>query len=255
MRLTFIFIVPFILCLGFSNCGGGGGGGSSATIEGTLSVGTAQNARVLGPNDGGISGVTVSAFGDSQVTDGNGNFNLSVDGDAFPGGPALLTLSGGGVEGQVSFDNVAGGPGTMALIDLYVSENGGISGTSSDVNGNVLSQVLGAAALGCTANLGFNDGGGGRLWKPHSESTGTVVILMPGEYRNADFSIYNASGDVAATIIRRHCCEHNGGRDHVYISRTASSLAGESLPLTVAYDFGNGRVDCLEVGSPTSRLD
>lgn len=163
-----------------------------------------------------------------QQTDANGNFTLSADGGSF-----------------------TGAPGVTAYVDLVVMENGSIAATSMDESGNLLSQVKASAAGACTSTLSFQDGGGNNLWKPVSESTGTVVVLMPGGYRNADFGIYNANGTQVASVLRRHCCEHNGGRDHVYLDRTA----GEPLPLTVTYDFGNGRVDCLDVGSPTSRLD
>ena len=233
-------------------CGGSsGGGGGSASIQGTLGTAT---TRALADGSAGISDVTVSALGDTSTTDANGNFNLSVDGEAFPGGPVAFTLSGNGVNGTAVFDNVAGGVGTTAFVDMMVDSNGNISGISSDSSGNVLSEI-GGAASGCTETRSFSDGGGGNLWKPVSESTGTVVVLMPAEFRNASFDLLNANGDSVAHVIRQGCCDHNGGRDHRWLSRSAGSLAGEALPLTVRYTFSSERVVCLEVGSPTSRLD
>ena len=120
------------------------------------------------------------------------------------------------------------------------------------MNGNVVASVAG---FGCTENQSFLDGGGGRLWKPISESTGTAVILMPAEFQRAELTVLNANGDSTATVIKASCCDHNGGRDHRFLSRSASSLAGEPLPLTVRYVFPEGRVVCLEVGNPNQRLD
>jgi hypothetical protein len=233
--------------------GGGGGSGSDSIIEGTLA--TDSTTKVLAAGQGGIAGVTISALGDTQVTDSNGNFTLKADGNSFTGGPVLFAVAGDTVAGEIAFDMVTGGPGVTAYVDLKVLDTGAIVGTSMDAAGNIVSEVSAAASLGCTNNLSFQDGGGNALWKPVSESTGTVVILMPGSYRNASFGIFNANGDEAASVLKRHCCEHNGGRDHIYLTRSASSLASEPLPLTVTYDFKNGRVDCLPVSSPTSRLD
>ncbi len=255
-----LLVLSTIALSGLVSCGSSGGGdGASNTdtvIEGTLaSNSSSTTSKVLGADQGGIAGVTIAALGDSQTTDENGNFNLTADGNSFSGGPVQFSVTSDTVNGDIIFDDVAGGPGTKAFVDIVITEDGDITGISSDAAGNILSEVTAGGNAGCTNFLSFRDGGGNNLWKPQSESTGTVVILMPGSFRNADFQILNANGDQAASILRRSCCNHNAGRDHVYLSRNASSLAGEALPLTVRYDFGNGRVECLEVDSPTSRLD
>ncbi len=239
----------FVACKESSN-----GSDNDSIIIGSLAADSAI-AKVLGPGDGGISGVTIAALGDTQVTDTNGNFTLKTDGKILTDGPVKFQISGSTVAGDITFDKVALGPGVTGYVDLRVLENGAIIGSSLDAAGNILSEVKESSQLGCTRYLSFQDGTGNNLWKPHSESTGTVVILMPGSYGSASFAIYNANGEQAASVLKRHCCEHNGGRDHVYLSRNASGLAREPLPLTVTYDFGNGRVDCLEVSTPTIRLD
>ncbi|MDC0358609.1 hypothetical protein OAO01_07315 [Oligoflexia bacterium] len=255
-KYSAILFVSLAIIFTFAACGGssGGGGGNAVTIEGTLSN-SAANTKVLAEGEGGVAGVTVEALGDSQVTDANGNFTLVVDGNSFSGGSVLFMLSGSGLDTTALFDNVAGGPGATAYVDMVVESDGSVTGTSSDASGAVLSSITGLGSFGCTKMLTFSDGGGNNLWKPHSESTGTVVILMPGNYRNADFSIVDSRGKSVASVLKRHCCEHNGGRDHVYLNRTASSLAGENLPLTVRYEFSASSVDCLQVKTPTWRLD
>ena len=257
-----ISILLMSLALVFTGlaCGSSGGGDdgpsgdNAVAIEGTVSSSSAT-ARVLGAGEGGIPGVTVSALGDSSSTDDFGNFNLSADGTIFGGGAVEFTLEGGGVSGTAVFDQVAGGPGSMAFIDLVVESDGKISGTSSDVNGNILSQITSRASLGCTQEGTFSDGGGGVLWKPVSESTGTVVVLMPSSYRSASVSLHDSAGNQVASVIRERCCDTNGNRAHWWWSRSASSLAGESLPLTVRFALPNGTVDCRVVSDPRQRFD
>ena len=78
---------------------------------------------------------------------------------------------------------------------------------------------------------------------------------MPAEFQSAAVELFNANGDSLATVIKSSCCSHNGGRDHRFFDRTAASLVGEPLPLTVRYAFPSGRNVCLEVAVPTDRLD
>ena len=259
-----IFFVGLALILGGAACGGssGGGGGEvasnsqgSTTIQGSVSSASAT-ARTLAPGEGGIPGVMVSALGDGDMTDNNGNFSLVVDGNAFPGGPAAFTLSGPGINETVGLENIAGGPGTVAIVDFFVRDNGTIGAESTDVNGNLLSTVGGGASAGeCSVVGDFVDGGNGALWKPHSERTGTVVILMPSDYRNADFELRNSGGAVVDTAMIRDCCEHNGGREHFFLHRSAGDLAGAGAPLTAVFSFPDGFVDCRVVPDPNQRYD
>jgi len=255
-KKIFSLSVSLTLIFSFVACGGGGGGSgeNAVNIEGTLSSASATS-RLLTAGDGGVSGVEVSALGDSTVTDDLGNFNLTTDGTVFSGGPVEFTLQGSGVDGTAAFSDVAGGPGATAFIDLAVQDDGSIAGISSDSDGNVLSEITSTTALGCTQTSTFSDGGGGALWKPVSESTGTVVVLMPSSYQSASVQVLDANGNEVASVIRTGCCDHNGNRMHWWWSRSAASLAGESLPLTVKFDLGNGTVDCRTVPDPRQRYD
>ncbi len=248
------------LVLGTTACGGGSGGGDGGgdttmltTIEGTLRT-AASASRVLGPGEGGIAGVTVGALGDSAVTDENGNFNLSVDGAIFSGGTVEFTFSSETIAETAILEGVPGGPGTMAFTDFFLEDSGRITGESLDANGEVIGTTPGGR-LGCSVTQTFVDGGLGALWKPHSERTGTVVILMPAEYRNADVVVYNNSGDVVDGPLIRDCCSHNGGREHVYLTRSSGDLAGAGVPLTVQFTFSDGFSDCRTVPDPNQRYD
>jgi hypothetical protein len=255
--ISLLFCVLVVMIISAA-CGGSSGGGISAedatTIQGTVSSASTKS-QVLRESGQGLSGVTVSALGASGKSDENGNFSLTVDGSLFAGGAVEFTLSGGGVEGTILFSNVAGGPGVTAFVDLVVKSDGSISGTSKDESGKTLSSVGTLGDFSCTKMLSFSDGAGNNLWKPIAESTGTVVILMPAEYRHAEFSIVDASGESAASIIKRDCCDHNGGRDHIFLDQSAASLAGKSLPLTVIYKFSADNVHCLTVANPQQRYD
>lgn len=257
-------ILTVLSCLVFSfafgACGGSSGGGdndgaaergdSTVTIEGTLRSASASS-RVLVAGEGGLAGVTVAALGDSTVTDDLGNFTLLADGTAFPGGPVAFTFSGPGANGEAILEGVLGGPGAMAFVN-FVAGDDGIAGESTDAAGNVLGTTPG---VGCDFVGTFQDGGLGALWKPHSERTGTVVVLMPPEYRNASVEVVNSAGNVVDGPLVRDCCSHNGGREHIYLTRTAGDLAGAGAPLTVRFEFPDGFVDCREVPNPQQRYD
>lgn len=238
-------------------CGGGGGGGGSsdsATIQGSLRDADAT-ARTLAPGEGGIAGVQVSALGDTAVTDENGNFSLSADGESFAGGEVQFVFNGAGIDDAVVLDGIQGGPGAVTLTAFTRENSGVISGEATDVNGNRLGSTPGAR-LACSQVRTFVDGAnGGTLWKPHSERTGTPAILMPPEYQGASIGVFNVRGEPVDGPIIRDCCSHNGGRDHTWLSRSAGDLAGAGVPLTVRYEFPNGFVDCLTVPDPTQRYD
>lgn len=242
--------------LASAGCGGSGGGSSSSsatTIEGSIRS-DAATARTLSPGEGGIAGVEVSALGDTSMTDQYGNFTLSVDGNTFAGGAVQFYFRGAGMDTAVILEGVTGGPGTTAYTNFTLENSGVISGESTDADGNVLGRTPGGR-LGCSEVRTFVDGGLGALWKPHSEKTGTPAILMPPEYRNAELEVFNVHGEVVDGPIIRNCCEHNGGREHAWLSRSAESLAGAGIPLTVRYRFPDGFTDCRTVPNPTQRYD
>lgn len=247
--------------MAFSACSGSSGGGdettnrgdSVTTLQGTLRS-NAANARVLVPGEGGVPEVTVSALGSSSTTDENGNFTLFADGNAFAGGPVEFIFAGQGLDQSVVLDGVIGGPGAMAFVNFVVEDSGDISGESTDVDGNVLGTTP-AGLAGCSIVDDFVDGGSGALWKPHSERTGTVVILMPPQYRDAGVEVVNSANQIVDGPLIRDCCSHNGGREHIYLTRTAGDLAGAGAPLTVRFTFSDGFVDCRSVPNPQQRYD
>ena len=235
-------------------CGSSGGGSSgSLTIEGTLRHANATS-RVLSAGEGGIGGVEVSALGSSAITDELGNFRLSVDGETFAGGDVFFVFTGQGIDTSVVLEGVTGGVDQVAFTDFVREASGNISGESFDAAGNLLGTTPGGR-LNCSVVNTFSDGALGALWKPHSERTGTVVVLMPPNYASAGVAIYNSRGEVVDGPVLRNCCDHNGGREHVYFSRTASDLAGAGVPLTVKFEFPDGFADCRTVPNPNQRYD
>ena len=111
-----------LLGAGISACGGSSGNGGSLTVQGNLSAAAAPAARDgAGP---GIGDVTVSALGDSAVTDPDGNFTLSVNPPAD--GAALFELSGA-VNGSVVVSPFPNSSGTT-VVELTAKADGSISG-------------------------------------------------------------------------------------------------------------------------------
>ncbi len=256
-----VSLLAGVILIGGISCGGGGGGGSdddaseipanAATIQGNLSF-SAQPARVLAAVEGGIAGVQISALGGSDVTDENGNFIFYVDGTLFPGGPAEFSLSGPGIEGSVVLNQILGGPGAVTNVNFFLEDSGQIGAEASDAAGNILSSV---GRVACDVTDDFLDGPDGALWKPHSEATGTAVVLMPAQYQEAEIDVLNSRNEVVAGPIMRNCCSHNGGREHAWLDKTAESLAAAGPPLTVRFMFPNGFTDCRVVPDPTQRYD
>lgn len=248
-----IFSTKYYLCalVGFAllalvACGSSGGGGNDSTIEGTLR----SAGQVRAASGEGVAGVNVSALGDHAVTDGQGRFTIRADGASFSGGAVQFTFSGQGTDSSVVLNNVLGGPGVTGYVN-FTFDGSGISGESTDADGNILST---ANSLNCSNEI-RTFGGNGELWKPVAESTGTVVILMPAEYRHAGVEILNNQNKVVDEPLKRSCCDHNGGREHVFLIRSASSLATAGLPLSVVFRFPDGRVECRTVPNPHQRYE
>ena len=98
--------------------------------------------------------------------------------------------------------------------------------------------MLGLAAAGLLAltgcdsggggsGIGKQGGGGGFLWKPRSESTGKLVILLPTQYRGRVTTQYvaNAGGDIIETGAFAGD-EHNGDRPHFRYTRAGAAFGG-----------------------------
>ncbi len=247
-RYYLSILVGFVF-LALTACGSsGGGGGNDSIIEGTLR--SAAQAKALAAGEEGIGGVNVSALGDHTATDNRGNFTIRADGASFPGGAVEFTFSGQGTDSSVVLDNVLGGPGVTGYVN-FVKDGYGISGESTDADGNVLSA---STSLNCSNEI-RTFGGNGELWKPVAESTGTVVILMPAEYRHAAVEILNNQNKVVDEPLKRSCCDHNAGREHIFLRRSAGSLATAGLPLNIVFRFPGGRVECRMVPNPHQRYE
>ena len=62
--------------------------------------------------------------------------------------------------------------------------------------------------------IGPRGQGGGFLWKPVSDSTGTLVILLPPQYTGKTRGVYVASSSRAPVETGRFSTVGNGGREH-----------------------------------------
>lgn len=115
---------------------------------------------------------------------------------------------------------------------------------------------------------GFSDGGWGSLWKPHSESTGTPVILMverDGMSVELEPLFWDKKG-VQITCAPRDDCtqkrsnEHNPHqpgnvpRAHWWLFNSAEWWA-ERAPVTVRWYREGEVIDCRRVDDPRRRYD
>ncbi len=111
------------------------------------------------------------------------------------------------------------------------------------------------AEVECDLVSTFNDGGGGRLWKPFSDNTRQPVFLMPRVYweivRTID--VFAADGTFLLHGGRRVCCP-NGGRAHFDVRANPFEL-DEFSPLTVRLNFREGGNECLIVPLASERHD
>lgn len=108
---------------------------------------------------------------------------------------------------------------------------------------------------GCDETLDFVDGGGGALWKPHSENTGKPVFLLPSEYWNmiVGIEVLDSGGNLIVNGRNRTCCP-NGGRAHYDVPMHASRLE-DYAPITVKLYMRNGTTECRTVPDPERRYD
>lgn len=63
----------------------------------------------------------------------------------------------------------------------------------------------------------------GFLWKPTSESTGNLVVLLPPSTRGRTQGVATLSGSFGTESARMRHEHHNGGRPHFYFSRPGSA--------------------------------
>jgi hypothetical protein len=111
-----------------------------------------------------------------------------------------------------------------------------------------------SGAPGCTPSPGTKDRfrGNGDLWKPHSESTGKVVILLPSSYTSASVEILGRDGNVISTPERTRCCP-NGGRMHFWMNRDRNFMA-QHAPVTARVRRG-ATTECRVVPDPRRRYE
>jgi hypothetical protein len=103
-------------------------------------------------------------------------------------------------------------------------------------------------------------------WKPDSETTGQLVVLLPNNHCSNIFDaqgafgqtfrplisnmrIEDASGNVIDRGRLRHCGQHNNGRLHWNFG----SVKNMPSPVSLKYDF-EGKERCRQVSNPRSDL-
>ena len=71
-----------------------------------------------------------------------------------------------------------------------------------------------ASSPAASGELGVTGAGGGFLWKPVSESSGTLMILLPPQYTGSIGTVFVASRDGTVIEVGSFVGIFNGGRAH-----------------------------------------
>jgi hypothetical protein len=85
-----------------------------------------------------------------------------------------------------------------------------------------------------------NDGAGGFLWKPVSESNGQLVILFPPEFTGsvASGEVHNRFPPKSSSLmdVGNYGGVHNGGREHYRFPRQGGAYGGNVFAVAVLKD-------------------
>ncbi|MEZ4753177.1 MAG: hypothetical protein R3A13_02575, partial [Bdellovibrionota bacterium] len=116
------------------------------------------------------------------------------------------------------------------------------------VNAATVGASLGDSPDGCSEYPGI---GNGFLWKPVSESTGKLVVLLPSSYRQKISGVKVMSGSKSHESLAFAGDQHNGGRPHY----RSYSKAGKNFPdgSYVAVAMKQGGVHCFGPIEDTSQ--
>lgn len=80
-----------------------------------------------------------------------------------------------------------------------------------------------AAAPAASGELGVTGEGGGFLWKPISESSGTLMVILPPQYTGGIGTVFVASRDGTVLEVGNFVGIYNGGRAHYRFSSPGSA--------------------------------
>lgn len=122
-------------------------------------------------------------------------------------------------------------------------------------SGVLLETPVEVTEVQCDSVSTFEDGSGGRLWKPFSDNTEQPVFLMPRSYWDTvqSIEVFASDGTFLLSGGRRVCCP-NGGRAHFDVRAEPHEL-DEFSPLTVRLNFRDGGNECLGVPLASQRFD
>ncbi len=137
-----------------------------------------------------------------------------------------------------------------ALVEAVIRPDGSVA-----LPGTTVSEDNG---LQCHKVTDFRDGARrGALWKPVSENTGRVVVLLPSSY--VTVQKLEVFGTQAGTVVkvaegRNRGYLANGNRAHFDLNKSASQLSSYK-PLTVRLTLRTGFKECRTVPDPRQRQD
>lgn len=109
--------------------------------------------------------------------------------------------------------------------------------TTNAVVATTATTTASAASPAPSGDLGVTGEGGGFLWKPVSESSGTLMILLPPQYTGSIGTVFVASSDGSVIEVGSFVGIFNGGRAHY---RFTSSGAAYGSGVYAVADLADG---------------
>src|SRR5690606_3680161 len=121
-------------------------------------------------------------------------------------------------------------------------QSSGASGTPAATNSTPPASS-GNSSSGPVSQSGF-------LWKPHSESTGNLAVLLPPTTRGRTTGVATISGSFGTESASLRGESHNGGRPHFYFSKHGSAYGSN---ITVMAPLTDGSVFSIVVPNGSQR--
>lgn len=120
----------------------------------------------------------------------------------------------------------------------------------------VVSALIVFMLSGCDSSSSRNvvpeDQLGGFLWKPRSESTGGLVVLLPPTTRGRTEGVATISGSFGTESAPLRHENHNGGRPHFFFSKHGSAYGSN---ITVQAPLTDGSLISVVVPEGAQRFE
>ncbi len=145
--------------------------------------------------------------------------------------------------------------GTISLAELQgivVEPTNAVAETSTTETTTTETTTTPTPVITGGSGIGPVGGGGGFLWKPVSDSTGKLAVLLPPQYTGQVRGVYVASPSGAALESGGFSAVANGGREHYRFSKPGGGYPNGSHAVAMLKAGGSVHWTVPNTGSRTS---